>query len=253
MRTTVRNADWSVQTTSTTNPVWTHPAILSEISALVPSDAGLSGSGNLTINGTQIDLSRKIVRVISPSFPYGSSGDQALYHGWDSLLNSLISTNGSVRVASYKTDPANQNLQPYNLAGVLFGYAGGGCSTYTNQAPNMLNEQDYDYQANFTSNLNPGGNTTLTALGIGNGTAGVHLTGNLTSVGPPTCSPFDIYITKNQMNNRRASTDPTRNMWCFRPAGVSPPTKLQASKTTSPAAWSGTSWQASCLAGRTAR
>jgi len=200
MKTTVRNTDWSVQTTSTTNPVWTHPAILSEISALVPSDARLSGNGTLTINGTQVDLSQKIIRVISPSFPYGSSGDQALYHQWGTLLDSLISTNGSVRVASHKTDSTNQQLQPYNLAGVLFGYAGGGSSDYTNQAPNMLNEQDYDYRATFTANLNPGGNTTLTALGIGNGTAGVHLTGNLTSVGPTTCTPFDIYITRAQMN-----------------------------------------------------
>jgi hypothetical protein len=196
----VRNADWTVQTTSTTNPVWSRPAILSEISALVPPGARLKGNGTLTINGKRVDLSKKTVRVISPSFPYGSSGDKPLYHDWGSLLKSLISTNGSVRVASYKTNPANQNLQHYNLAGVLFGYAGGGSGNYTNQARNMLNEQDYDYQANFTSNLNPGGNATLASLGIENGTEGVHLTGNLTSVGSPICSPFDIYITKAQMN-----------------------------------------------------
>ena len=202
MRTIVRNADGSVQQTSTTNPVWTNNSILEAIKAVVPQDALVMGQGNLTINGTSVDMSTRVVRVISPSFPVSSGGNfTALYHTWSTLLGNLTTSNATLNVASYTSNATNETLASYKLSNVLFGYAGGGSGNYTYQAQNMLNEQGYTYTANFTTNLNPSGaNPNLASVGIGNGTAGVHLSGNLTSVGPPTCAAFDIYITSDQMS-----------------------------------------------------
>jgi hypothetical protein len=92
-------------------------------------------------------------------------------------------------VASY-TVPDGAPL----AATAKFTYVGGGASNTTPALPSdFLTGQDYNFQATFVTDLNPGGADPL--IPSLQGVPGVQLSGTATTVGA-----FDIYITNDQMN-----------------------------------------------------
>ncbi len=203
IQTTLYNAAGTPYSAQTVNPVLTSPAILAALAAQLPSSAIVSGS-----SGVQ--------RIVSPahSASFGGAGE---YHDWSALITHLTaeSTEGRhLQVANY-TAPLNSgsvNLNQYNLSGAQFGFNGvsGELPVYEHEGPNMFNGQNYDFSANFVSDLyasatpqqqaefdaNPAWGITATSQ-----TSGVILSGSTTAVGgdEPT-PPFTLFITNAELN-----------------------------------------------------
>ena len=180
--TTVRNATTGAALKALSiNPVTTNPNILNNVAALVP-EAAVARDG-----------SNNIVRIFS------SAAQPGAYHDWTSLMNGLATAGTSLNVSSYYS-PNTTPLVPYALNNALFGYSG--APAISGQAPNFDQMQGYVTSAVFMNNLNPTGDPTLTSLGIGNGTAGVVISGNGTTItgGGTPASAFQIYITQTNLN-----------------------------------------------------
>jgi len=193
-----------LSTVSTQSPqIWN--AINS--SSAIPSAAKIAAQPSYQVKSTSGQMG-----TVTGTVTTLASGSSSAYHDWltgsGSLLNTLQSANAGagkiLNVSSFRSpagDTFGNNLFGFSTVASTSGtspFHGNGTSTNYDPTNRFLEGQSYNTTAHFTTNLNPGNNAELAALGITNGTGGVKFTG--TGTGTNSVGTLNLYISNASLN-----------------------------------------------------